>query len=528
MDEMNQEDFSIISESARKIEKNALPKLQFKGEIEIKSTIDFYPEEMLDLSYPDAINIYERVQKIIRTSSADFYAPAKKEKAVVKRSMEIEEKVRNITAQEVKEIQKPVQPIPITTPSKPAEQISLEFETQKGEEPSRIKEEIKTEQESVVFEKESTPEIEKKEDKQNEEKIELEIDQPVKKSEDQIPTPKITKVPVPPVSVSIPITEKTPSISTLVPDILKAQEHATAKYEDVEAYFTQEWGGQIDENKIKRKMLDLTKELFKEKSSQKRERIKLEIVVLKNMLSNIGQLTQKTKSKKVTEQNYNASLFDTLVNTQMYELRDSTGNLSAKYKKSADSLKTQFYEKIKLIDTQDQKSRLYENFVNALLLINSQAKEEISKTYQYLLEKHKNEVDTFVSSNKSADKNTLEKVDLRKGVLNDYKDSLLATDELVTKYIESIIDAASSEVSAKETNLSERSSVLSEINTTDEGTMLYYLHSNNPEFYKKYERGHITKSEAIQYSKILMAKEKGLSNDEIKKYFGDVSSFEGE
>ncbi|MEK6981812.1 MAG: hypothetical protein AABX38_02675 [Candidatus Micrarchaeota archaeon] len=526
MDELTGGDFSILCESARAIEKNALAKTQFKGPIELKSTIDFYPEDMLDLGYADAINIYERVQKIIRTSTADFYAPSKAEGLVVKRSLEIEQKVRRITVEEVKEIQKPVQAIPVVVSEiKSKEHVDLEFETQKEEPKPSLIPTVKTEDESLSFEKE---ESEQKEEKTN---LDLEIEHVQENLSTSVPTPKPVKISEPSIQIPTPLSpiiEKSVKTESGVPDILKAQEHATAKYGDVESYFTQEWGGQIDETKIKRKMLDLTKELFKEKSSQKRDQIKLEIVVLKNMLSNISQLTQKTKSKKTTEQNYTVGLFDTIVNTQAYELRNSADNLTVKYKKSADSLKMQFYDKIKLIDDMDQKSKLYENFVNALLNLNSQAKDEITKTSEYLLEKHKTEVDTFLASNKSVDKATLEKADARKQAFLEYLKNLSSTDQLVTKYIESIIESTSSEISSKETAVTELSSITSEINSTDEGTMLYYLHSNNPTFYKKYERGHLTKSEAIQYSKILMAKEKGLNADEIKKYFGDISSFEGE
>ena len=61
-----------------------------------------------------------------------------------------------------------------------------------------------------------------------------------------------------------------------------------------------------------------------------------------------------------------------------------------------------------------------------------------------------------------------------------------------------------------------------EINDMDEGTLLYFLHGKDAEFYKKYERKHLSKQEAIFRAKALIAKEKGLSDDMISKYFSDT------
>ena len=89
-------------------------------------------------------------------------------------------------------------------------------------------------------------------------------------------------------------------------------------------------------------MLDLTKELFKEKSSQKRDQIKLEIVVLKNMHSNISQLTKKQKVRRLRNKIHRWFIRYNYKYSKAYELRNSADNLTVKYKKSADSLKMQF------------------------------------------------------------------------------------------------------------------------------------------------------------------------------------------
>ena len=64
--------------------------------------------------------------------------------------------------------------------------------------------------------------------------------------------------------------------------------------------------------------------------------------------------------------------------------------------------------------------------------------------------------------------------------------------------------------------------VLKEINETDEGTLLYFLHSKDAEYYKRYERKQLSKAEVLFKAKELMAKEKGLTEKMVKKYFSQI------
>ena len=63
--------------------------------------------------------------------------------------------------------------------------------------------------------------------------------------------------------------------------------------------------------------------------------------------------------------------------------------------------------------------------------------------------------------------------------------------------------------------------IINEINTTDEGTLLYSLHMKDLDYYKRYERKHVSKAEALTRAKILMAREKGLSDSITRRYFGE-------
>ena len=63
------------------------------------------------------------------------------------------------------------------------------------------------------------------------------------------------------------------------------EELVTKKLENMENKIKEALGGEADETALKKRMLQLTKELFKEKSVNKREEIKLEITVLKDILA---------------------------------------------------------------------------------------------------------------------------------------------------------------------------------------------------------------------------------------------------
>jgi hypothetical protein len=52
--------------------------------------------------------------------------------------------------------------------------------------------------------------------------------------------------------------------------------------------------------------------------------------------------------------------------------------------------------------------------------------------------------------------------------------------------------------------------------------LLYFLHSNDADYYRKYERKQISKAEAICKARALMAKDRGLGDAAVKKYFSQM------
>ena len=76
-----------------------------------------------------------------------------------------------------------------------------------------------------------------------------------------------------------------------IPPALKAEPGigASKRYVQMEEQVRAAVGEKADEITLKKKMLELTKQLFKEKSFDTREEIKLQITILKNMLSSCGE-----------------------------------------------------------------------------------------------------------------------------------------------------------------------------------------------------------------------------------------------
>ena len=109
----------------------------------------------------------------------------------------------------------------------------------------------------------------------------------------------------------------------------------------------------------------------------------------------------------------------------------------------------------------------------------------------------------------------------------EYDKEYAAVKGIVGRQIENLIELAGSEIFKKPEEKPEKAEakayeVLKEINETDEGTLLYFLHSKDPDYYKRYERKQLSKAEVIFKAKELMAKEKGLNEKMVRKYFSQT------
>jgi len=511
---MPEKDFETAVEDAREIEKSAQPYTTYKGKIEFAKVIDLYPKEFADYTYADLINLYERSEKIIKTESMTFGAtkatPAAVKKEVAKKTEEVEIKVRAITTEALttaemlgKEMEKPIEKKPEIKPEEapPSEEIELE----------------RLAPEEFEFEREEK----KPEEKIEEKAAEIEIEKEEKR---EILPEKIEAKPKVPVAGPIPIEKPAAKPAPAIPPILRerAEEAATKRFEEIEKQIMATLGGEVDETSLKKKMLELTKELFKERSVNRRERIKLEITVLKDMLSG------KAPKKGMVGREAKDSILETLVHTQKTELASVKDKLLTTYKNQVDTFRQKFQDDIAQLPESDKAGRKssFEKFVFELTTLGEQLPAAVSKYQDYVKEKHESEIRKFSTSLGKGDETLTKKSKDRLGQIDDeYAREFAMVRNIVKKNVDAIIEASGhavfgkEQVPAKEIKISE---IIEEINDMDEGTLLYFLHTKDPDFYKKYERKHLSKQEAIFRAKAMMAREKGLSDDMVKKYFSET------
>lgn len=523
-------DFYDAVEFAKKIEKNALEHINFSDKIEIVKTIDLEPRDFENLVYSDLVEMDERIEKIINASRiiGEISAPqVKVEKEQKIKTQEIEIKVKNLTteslqkAQEIsKEIEKPVEEITEEPVVKtPIEDISrIDFKKPKQDD-------LVIERE---FEKTSKPE-EKKPEERLKQEIKLpkeEIEKPVVKNIEQLGEKiEIAKT----IEQTKPIEEK-PEISIVsVPSVLNvasADEAGQSKYKEIEDYLNRELGGTLDYERIRKKMLDLTKDLFKEKNTSARERIKLEITVLKNMLGKIKEGGKiKSKGSQSTASGYSQNMLETLQSTQITELSSIKDELQTSINNQINAIKNRFFDSIKGLpeDDQQQRESAYDKLVSDFETLSNQVPNVFDKSQEYLIQKHLTELKNLNDSLGKGDAKLGKDLQYQIDYLPEkYKREFTNIKNIIAKVIDSIKNLAANEVFEKEETEIKLTGIVYEINETDEGTLLYHLHSKDPDYYKKFERNHVSKGNALHRSKILMAKEKGLSDSAITKYFGKV------
>ncbi len=528
------EDFYTAVEFAKKIEKNALPQIQFSNEIEIVKTIDLEPREIEDMTFADFINLYEKSQKVISATNVLGMESARDQTPIVsiqskekdetfdvgsvfekqseQKTYEVETKVRALTTESLKkaeelskEFEKPIEvPLGITEErKKPLDDLGsleLDFERHEGVLPQvtdtkKIQEREPEKIENSNMKEEITPAI----------------------PEEQESIQELVK----------PIAEKPRIQPTPLPSILnetKADEAAQAKYNEIENYLRQEWGGDVDEDRIKKKMLSLTKELFKEKSTNRREQIKLEIVVLKNMLGQIKKGgVKKAPGKEQPKGAYSENVYETIISTQKVELATAKDTIQSEFSEKITMLKHAYFDTVREANQDTEKiQEAYDTLEKGLLALTDRAGRLIEKTKSFMIQKHSLELKNARES--ASLKMTKEIQEQEGGLTEKYTNDFDHLKEMMIKRIQALQNTAAQ--TAKPSNGMEKEEqtppTVYEINETDEGTLLYYLHSKDAEYYKKYERHHISRTEALDYAKIVMAKEKGLSARTITKYFGTV------
>ncbi len=546
-------DFEEYSEEAKRIEKKAAGHKPYSNEISVMNLVDLSPDEYVELDYNSLMNLYERMQKIVKASQMLAKAAAlpelEKKKAAVQppravskekeaAAKEVEEKIKQMTIEtiETAEKMKTVQLAEEKEEKPPVpeygeieferemekERVELEKEAPKPRPPPQEMPEIEIPEIEIGREAEAEKKEEREEARKKEEAREVEVGAAAPEKEPEIREEKR------PVAVEVQV---------VFPAVLESPDKAAeSKYREIEKGVLAAVGEEADEAAIKKKMLELTKELFKEKSTSRREQIKLEITVLKNLLAQRREAPAEPKKAKRGKAKpkpagdmAHTQLFETIVSTQRVETAQIKDSITTNYKNQIIPMMTKFERAVAEAKTSKEKKDAYDAFVFQLTSILEHTPAIITKYAEYLKKKHMVELANLEKSLEAGEAALMKKIDERKDEVKNYDEEFKVIHDIIKKEIEALIRRGGHEVfkKAEEEKTSEDieeekiDEILGEIQAMDEGSLLFYLHSKDPAYYKKYERNQLSKAEALSHAKTLLAREKGLNDAVIKKYFGN-------
>lgn len=514
---MSVDEFEAAIESAKRIEKKIMEYSPYEGEIELEQTMDMEPVEYVDLTYQELLNEYNRSQKILSTRKMGIYAESDKEEAKVvsRESAEVESKLKAMTDRTLEQAEKVAQ--------EPTIELGVVDEPQEAPAVSAAPE-IELERPSA------SPEIELEKPAPAPE-IELEMPEPVQESS----APEMKEIEIPespaqePEAPELVTPKPAPLAKPSPPPALRGKtptQAADERYQRMEEQIRSMLGEKPDELALKKKMLELTKQLFKEKSYNTRAEIKVQITVLKNMLIQLKE-GGKTARRSKKDETY-SNLFHTMLSTQQAEVAQTKDNVVNKYNQKVEEIKKKFYEELSGADKPDKRKEVYEGFVFNVTQLVEQLPNVIKEQEEFMRAKHVGELVKLTQSIADKDKKTLGLVDERLSyVSTNYTKEFGSIKRIVGGQIDTLIEVTGADIfkepEEKKTDKAVKDrEIVKEINDTDEGTLLYFLHSNDADYYKKYERKQISKAEAICKARALMAKDRGLGDTAVKKYFSQV------
>lgn len=459
--------FQESVEEAKSIEKNALPYETQKKE-DCNKLLEI---EMQRVEFADLINQYEKVEKIISIYKSGILikgAPQiKEEEKKVAKEIELEMQKNTektlVTAQEiaqVKESPKPELEIELEKETKPA----IEFEKDSPKQSEIIERETpQTSRESII--EEQKPAIAKEQKIENREPLIAETEREVRKVpeflEESLPKPKIT-----------------------LPN-------------------------NMSEKEIKMRMLELTKQLFKEKITSKKEEIKTEISMLKRLLSGESQIQEETNVSTTQSQ---PIIIDAILEKYTNEAKSIADEIDERYNDDLNKLREDFSIKISSAKNENERKVEFEALV-------SKIKEIIEKIGTETQEKR----DKIIAIERSELKGIREaqgKEDQIEQSIKAYSEEFEEVKIGIAKELDALIDNATAKVFG-EASVEDSKGIeeIEEIDTMTPTALLNYLKANKPEVYKKYEKKQLSKSKAVLKAKIAIAKEKGVNKKVIDKYF---------
>lgn len=315
-------EFEAAAELVRAVEANALGYVMPEEEKgPAKRRIEFSPPEFSEMGYPEALALNGRVEKAIAGAEMLMKLYGVEAKAAPAPSAKPPEGKRVSAVMEAmvpmkKEAEMPVA-APRAAPPRPPEMEALA---------------------PVV---EAVPEMEFEEKKKEEGALEFEEEKRAKVEERWAGEARKREVPAAPAKPTMK-PAAVPEVAIRVPPILMGSpaDSAAETIDRIEKQFGSEVkaGKKVNKDEVKRRMLELTRELFREKSNERREEIKKEIVGLKTILTEAEGGKAKPR----------ADMLGVVRNDQEFELSSAKKAVSEAYVKALAPLLKYFDEEAAL------------------------------------------------------------------------------------------------------------------------------------------------------------------------------------
>lgn len=502
------ENFEEVSDTISLLERKLYPSQEFTGEILIRKGVDFSPPEFNRLTYEDVLFSYERMNKVKKTAEKVMkFAPAARSKA----TEEVEQKIQAISRETtVFEFEKDFHYHPEAVVEKPVsvheehDHIVGEFDVpksriEKKQKPLELN--IPRQVDEYIEEKEKPVAVAEPEPKTKYSAIVFESAVKQKEEKEALRVPLVTLTKEIPY-ISSHDSPVFPSLSLLS---MKPQQYADQLYDAISGNVEISTETKADKASVKIKMLELTKLLFKEKSVHERDRIKKEIIQLKDML-----VTSSPTGKKVSPQISQLAL--QAAEREQYELSTKLESVVLiELRKSV----YKFSEALSMTDNNAKKEEEFDLLSEDIDAILKQFNELSTRAGEFLVSAH----ELLFEKIKEEDIEASEKAKITKVSTNlddVYSDHFESLALLVKRYAEMLRAAGKSKAGLeKNKNLD----ILSELSEQKEEQLLNYLNVKAQTVYLKYSSKEISKLEAILRAIMLLAKEKGLSNELIDKYF---------
>jgi hypothetical protein len=454
-------EFEEASQLVRAVEADALDyEMPEEDKAPARRRIEFSPPEFSEMGYPEALVLNSRVEKAIAGAEMLMKLYGVEAKAAPAPQKPVEAKKVSAVIEAMVPMKKEAEmpPAPKAAPPRPPE---IEMEAPAAE---------------IEFEKREEAALEFEED----------MGKRAAKVEERWAR-EAARPTVAPETARKPAARgpgAAPEVTIRIPPILmgSAADSAAETVERIEKQFGSEVkaGKKVDKDEVKKRMLELTRELFREKSTDRREEIKKEIVALKTILTE-AEAGGKAKPK--------ADLVTVVRNDQEYELSSAKKAVGEAYQRALAPL-------LKYFDEEAALGRAAEA-LPAFESRASQLKEQVAGLAagyeRYLVGKHTSEFEQLAGRGK-------------------LDGTAFMADKVADTYSAEFLELRNStwrEIDAEVGKRRAEAGGIAGAGETEED-LLAYLQDEAPLVYGKYSRGEMARADALAEARRLKAR-KGIN-----------------